>query len=119
MVEPNENKTRKVNDMTKSKWYKIGNQRGYDEGLDSFPRTDWMDKKTALATAHKIMEGVEYGDIECRDPLSGEWAGESLVEIFGRNPTEQMMQNYETGFRDGFYSALVSQAKHEKQRFQN
>ena len=103
--------------MSRSKWYKIGNKIGYNEGLDSFPRTDWMNKETALATANQFLEGVEYGEIECRNPLSGEWAGESLVEIFGRNPTEQMMDNYETGFRDGFFLALVSQAKAEKQRF--
>jgi hypothetical protein len=103
--------------MSKSKWYKIGKQRGINVGIDSYPRTDWKTSSARRKIALEVLEAVEYGIdavISCPDPLSGEWAGESLVEIFGKNPTESMMENYESGFRDGFYGQLVERAKHEK-----
>ena len=103
--------------MNKSKWYRIGKQRGIDLGIDSYPRTDWKTNPERRQIAEKVLEAIEDGTdavISCPDPLSGEWAGESLVEIFGRNPTEPMMENYESGFRDGFYGQLAERAKHEK-----
>ena len=105
----------------KSKWYKIGKTRGENSGLDAFPRTDWMKAGECLAIAQKILDGIDDGDPEimdlCPNPLSGEWAGESLKEIFGRFPTQSMMDNYENGYRDGFFSSLASCAIGEKTRF--
>ena len=105
----------------KSKWYKIGKVRGGNYGLDAFPRTDWMKADECLSIAQKILDGIDDGDPEimdlCPNPLSGEWAGESLKEIFGRSPTRSMMDNYENGYRDGFFSSLASCAMGEKTRF--
>jgi len=107
--------------MNKSKWYKIGKQRGGKAGLDAFPRTDWMKADECIDLALRTLRGIEAGDPEimdlCRDPLSGEWAGESLKEIFGRVPSEQTMTNYEIGYRDGFFAALASCAKGELTRW--
>lgn len=103
--------------MNKSKWYKAGNRRGIDMGRDAFPRTDWKNEKEVNQIAKNILKGYDDGDPSVMDmqpaPLSGEWAGESLVEIFGRQPTDSMMENYEMGFQDGFWKSLLGMCKHE------
>ena len=101
----------------KSKWYKIGRNHGENAGLDAFPKTDWMSRSERLSVSKKVIDGIKDGDPEvmdlCPNPLSGEWAGESLKEIFGRFPTESMMNNYEMGYQDGFFSSLESRANSE------
>ena len=107
--------------MNRSKWYKIGKQRGGNAGLDAFPRTDWMKADECIELATRTLRGIEDGDPEvmdlCPNPLSGEWAGESLKEIFGRIPSEQTMTNYEVGFQEGFFDALASCANGELTRW--
>ena len=107
--------------MNKSKWYRIAYERGANEAIDCFPKTDWMGKSDCIAIADGILGGIEDSDPRvmdlCRSPLSGEWAGESLKEIFGRMPSESTMENYETGFSDGFFGQLAKMAKAEKARF--
>lgn len=105
--------------MNKSKWYRIACARGASEAIDYFPKTDWMQKEERISTADRILNSIEDSDPMvmdmCRSPLSGEWAGESLEEIFGRVPSESMVENYETGFSDGFFGQLAKMAKAEKE----
>lgn len=42
------------------------------------------------------------------DPLSGEWAGESMLEIFGHQPSEDEQDAYEDGYRDGWQEAAMA-----------
>jgi hypothetical protein len=101
--------------MSRSKWYQIGKDRGINSALDAYPRTDWKSREESQRIAQDIKKGYEDGDQRIFDfqpsPLSGEWAGESMMEIFGRYPTEAMMNNYETGFSDGFWGKILEKCE--------
>ena len=76
-----------------------------------------MSGRDRVEIANKTIKGIDDGDPAvldlCPNPLSGEWAGESLKEIFGRFPTEQMMANYEQGFQEGFFDTMRNRAEQE------
>jgi len=58
----------------------------------------WHDDPELLAEAFNIY------------PLSGEWAGESIPEIFGTSePTETMLEAYENGWLSGFFDSINEQ----------
>jgi hypothetical protein len=66
------------------------------------PRRGWH------SPAYKMgfERGEEYAgnpDEAPDSPLSGEWAGESIPEIFGRHPEDWELDDYEAGYWDAVY----------------
>lgn len=59
-----------------------------------------------------ILEGYDNGDPEimdmCPNPLSGEWAGESIPEIFGCYPSEDSLAEYEMAFSDSWWNEVIT-----------
>lgn len=68
-----------------------------------------------------ILEGYEYEfqpvmDL-CPNPLSGEWAGESISELFGLNigddmPDDEELAEYENAFQIAFWDSLLGHCKY-------
>jgi hypothetical protein len=82
---------------------------GYRDGRNS---ARWVtDGNTTTETFLSIYKGWENGNPETMDlqpnPLSGEWAGESIPEIFGHHPEDVNLFDYEDGFSDGFWLELL------------
>lgn len=74
------------------------------------------DGNTTLFEYAKIWKGYNEGDCEvmdlCPNPLSGEWAGESVCEIFNLNvgedyPADEVLTEYELGFQEGFWDKVI------------
>ena len=92
-----------------SKSYKMGCEAGRAAG-------SWvLDGNSSSAEARWILEGYEDGDPAVMDmqpsPLSGEWAGESIREIFGRWPSPREMDLYELGYSEGFWGEVQRSAR--------
>ena len=91
------------------KWEREGYEAGRAAG-------SWViDGNTSRETCERILQGYEDGDPEIMDmqpsPLSGEWADESIPEIFGKWPTDQQMQDYEDGYSRGFWREVLHSAR--------
>lgn len=58
-----------------------------------------------------ILAGYEAGDPEVMDiqaePLSGEWAGESLAELELGDVSDEDLADYENGYAEGFWAEIV------------
>ena len=91
-------------------YYKLGHERGAAAG-------SWViDGNTSDDVLRRIVAGYDEGDPEIMDlapaPLSGEWAGESISEIFGiaihgELPHDDDLTEYENGFSVGFWESLI------------
>jgi len=94
--------------MSKSKFYREGYSAGKARG-------SWIiDGNTTLETCKRIVQGFDDGDPEIMDmqpsPLSGEFAGESIKELFGYQPSSHCLDLYESGYSDGFWSEVIGSA---------
>jgi len=94
--------------MSKSKFYREGYSAGKARG-------SWIiDGNTTLETCQRIVQGFDDGDPEIMDmqpsPLSGEFAGESIKELFGYQPSSRCLDLYESGYSDGFWSEVIGSA---------
>lgn len=60
--------------------------------------------------AQSILDAWYEGDPKVMEiqpsPLSGEWAGESIVEILGESADEADAETYEQAFMDGFWDEI-------------
>lgn len=84
----------------------------YAEGLAAgLAAGSWVEVND-IATAQHIHSGYEDGDPEVMDmqpsPLSGEWAGESLAELGLADATGEDLDEYESGYSEGFWSSVIS-----------
>lgn len=74
-----------------------------------------VDGNTSAETAAAILAGYEDGDPEvldlCPAPLSGEWAGESIPELFGYWPDDEEMTAYEVAFCEAFWVTVCESAR--------
>ena len=94
--------------MNRSKFYKQGYAAGKARG-------SWIiDGNSTLETCKRIAQGFDDGDPEILDlqpsPLSGEFAGESIKELFGYQPSSHCLDLYEAGYSDGFWSEVIQSA---------
>ena len=93
--------------------------------LDGVRRGDSLtDGNTTLEQYAKIRTGYEEGDCEVMDlcpyPLSGEWADESISEIFNLNigqdyPDDELLDKYEQGFQEGFWNKVIQNCNYHLQ----
>ena len=95
--------------MAKRKYYKMGEEAGKAAG-------SWIiDGNTTAETAQRIIDGYDANDCTVMDlqpsPLSGEWAGESISELFGKQPTDSQLDDYENGYSEGFWAEVIRSAK--------
>lgn len=95
------------------KAYRLGKEYGQVRG-------SWVfNGNTDEVTYRKVLEGYEDGDPEVMDlqpaPLSGEWGGESISELsdyFGLDlEDDDIAQDFEDGFSDGFWSEVIDTAR--------
>lgn len=97
--------------------------RGYAHGKS---QASWVfDGNTTDETYRTFLR--LYNDCDLPDdfmppePLSGEWAGESITELLGDLMDgddyfdEQVMEAYEDGFRQGWWDELVATANYYTQ----
>jgi hypothetical protein len=50
-------------------------------------------------------------DLQPPAPLSGEWAGESIAEIFGDpDPTQEILDAYEQSYGDAYWDEVTTAA---------
>ena len=75
-------------------------------------KKDWEDMAVGTATAAALV-AREHGDIgdmlageALPSPLSGEWAGESIPELFGTWPDGDILDAWETLYWETFYRVL-------------
>lgn len=97
-------------------YHKEGFERGQACG-------SWVtDGNTTPETYRWIREGYDNGDPEvmelCPNPLSGEWAGESISEVFGLKvgedyPDSEDLDRYEEGFRQGFWHKVLGDCNYQ------
>jgi hypothetical protein len=95
----------------RSKFYREGYSAGKAAG-------SWIiDGNTTLETCKRIVKGYDDGDPEIMDiqpaPLSGEYAGESIKELFGYTPSSRCLDLYESGYSDGFWSEVIQSAMYQ------
>ena len=93
--------------------------------LDGFRRGDALtDGNTTLLEYAKIKTGYDEGDCQvmdlCPNPLSGEWAGESISEIFNLNigedyPDDEVLIEYQQGFQEGFWDKAIKNCNYHLQ----
>jgi hypothetical protein len=86
---------------------------GYDAGTAT---GSWVfDGNSTAETVKSVLQGFEDGDPEvmdmCPAPLSGEWAGESMVELLGDDYTDDDAEAYEQGFETGFWDEVQRSGK--------
>ena len=91
------------------KYQKLGRQAGHAAGT-------WaIDGNTSAETARAILQGYEDGDPAVMDmqpsPLSGEWAGESIQELFGKRPTDAQLDDYESAYSDAYWVEVIRACK--------
>ena len=88
----------------------MGNELGLSAG------NSITDGNTTTENYKWILAGYEECDSEvmdlCPNPLSGEWAGESIPEIFGLKigedyPSDEDLTEFEDGFSQGFWLKVV------------
>lgn len=87
---------------------------GYEAGQAA---GSWvLDGNSSVSTAQRLIDGYDAGDPEimdlCPAPLSGEWAGESPVELLGDDYTDDDADQYELGFEQGFWDEVLTSARH-------
>lgn len=74
-----------------------------------------IDGNTTTETARRIVQGYEDGDPEIEEmmpaPLSGEWAGESLRELFEYEPEQDSLSAYENGYALGYWGEVLRVAQ--------
>lgn len=97
-------------------YHKEGFERGQAYG-------SWVtDGNTTPETYRWIREGYDNGDPEvmdlCPNPLSGEWGGESISEVFGLKvgedyPDSEDLDRYEEGFRQGFWHKVLGDCNYQ------
>lgn len=97
-------------------------QQGYEHGKRA---GSWVfDGNTTEETYRRIVAGYDAGDPEimdlCPAPLSGEWAGESISELFGLDigedyPDDESLSEYETWFCAGFWETVLETANYQLQ----
>ena len=101
-----------------SKFYKLGNELGLSAG------NSITDGNTTAENYEWILAGYEECDSEvmdlCPNPLSGEWAGESISEIFNLNigedyPDDEVLIEYEQGFQEGFWDKAIKNCNYHLQ----
>ena len=79
---------------------------------------EWMfDGNTETDTYRAVWEAIQDGDdldgYQSADPLSGEWAGESITELLGEDLADHpdAMDAYEEAFRNGYWDRLGAIAR--------
>lgn len=90
-----------------------GSQRGYNAATWVF------DGNTDASYYAKVLQMFEDGDPEVYDLepawLSGEWAGESIPELFdletGEEVDEMVLETYETSASEAFWSEVQRVAR--------
>lgn len=92
--------------------YKLGTAQG-----------SWVfDGNTKRETYEWVRKGYDEGDPEvldlCPDPLSGEWAGESIGELFGLKtgdmwPDDDLLEAFENGFGAGFWDTVLKACEYQ------
>ena len=97
-------------------YYREGYRHGKNVG-------SWVtDGNTKTETYAWILKGFDEGDPEVMDirpnPLSGEWAGESISELLGLAigqdlPDDESLTEYEHGFSDGFWEQVISDCNYQ------
>jgi hypothetical protein len=100
---------------TTTNYYGMGHDTGANVGTWHIDSGRWTSRET-LETCHAIIVGYNYGDPRvmdrCPAPLSGEWAGESIPEVFDLAPGEEWpdedaLADYESGFTDGWWDTVL------------
>lgn len=103
-----------MNDTT-TNYYGMGHDAGANAGSWHIDAGRWTARET-LDTCHEIIVGYDDGDPavmdRCPAPLSGEWAGESIPELFDLAPGEEWpdedaLADYESGFTDGWWDTVL------------
>lgn len=92
---------------------RIGYQAGHDRATWVF---DW---NTDEATYRRVVQGIEDSDPEIMDmqpePLSGEWAGESIPELsdyYGLDLEDvDIADAFEDGYSEGFWEEVEGTAR--------
>lgn len=89
----------------------LGAERGKADG------SHVIDGNVTIPYCQKILAGYNDGDPEimdmCPAPLSGEWAGSSISEIFGTSdpvaeiPTE-ILDAYEQSYTDAWWDTVLA-----------
>lgn len=96
-------------------YYAVGTELGLSAG-DSI-----TDGNTTTETYKWILAGYEECDSQvmdlCPNPLSGEWSGESISEIFGLAigedyPSDEDLTEFELGFSQGFWDKLTANCQY-------
>lgn len=92
-------------------FYSVGYELGRASG-------SWVtDGNTTRETYEWIAKGYDEGDPEVFDlrpnPLSGEWAGESIVELFGFTPEDDDLDLFEDGFAEGFWEKVLEDCAYQ------
>lgn len=77
----------------------------------------FFDGNTKSETYERVLLGYEDGDPEVMDmapasPLSGEWAGESMTQIFDRVPTDRECELYDQGYYEAFWDEVIRVARY-------
>jgi hypothetical protein len=97
-------------------YYGMGHDAGTNAGASVIDSGRWTCRET-LDTCHSIIVGYNDGDPtvmdQCPAPLSGEWAGESIPELFDLAPGEEWpdedaLADYESGFADGWWNTVLA-----------
>jgi hypothetical protein len=76
-----------------------------------------IDGNTSVETCARILAGYDNGDPEIMNmqpaPLSGEWAGESIQELFGKTPTDSQLTDYEMGYQTGYWDEVLRACRYQ------
>jgi hypothetical protein len=93
---------------------KRGYARGYEDGAQTL--TDYMACESHNANGNTAADIINTGEHPqdfpaCPSPLSGEWTGESIPELFGlaigaEPPTEEELDEYEDAYIDGWHAGI-------------
>jgi hypothetical protein len=104
-----------MKNTTTTNYYGMGHDAGANAGTWHIDAGRWTARE-ALDTAHNILAGYEdgYPNVmeRCPSPLSGEWAGESIPELFDLAPGEDWpddddLADYEDGFTAGWWDTVL------------
>lgn len=85
----------------------------YERKRESMKNYDLLMGEAYLRGFHDGSDAREWGEpVEIPSPLSGEWAGESIPELFGlavgEEYDESVADDYEQQYSDGFEAGLAS-----------
>jgi hypothetical protein len=91
-----------------------GYARGYEEGAQTL--TDYLACYSSEYNNKAAAEIINNENLPedfptCPAPLSGEWAGQSIPELFGLAigaewPTDEELNNYEDHYYDGWWAGI-------------